>query len=263
MQDLRIALVQTDLIWEDPSGNVANFRKWMEKIPEGTRLVVLPETFSTGFSNRPEVCADEMTGEAVMFMMEMAETKDLIVTGSLLIREEGKFYNRCICAFPDGRLSWYDKKHLFRMSDEYRVFTSGLGKLIINSASWKIQPMVCYDLRFPVWVRNTFVNETFAYDLLVFVANWPESRNNVWKSLLVARAIENQAYVVGVNRTGTDGEGTSYAGNSMVVDPKGKILLDASSDEGVFDITLRLEDLEQFRRSFPVAYDWDRFRIEM
>jgi predicted amidohydrolase len=262
MQELSLALIQTDLFWEQPSRNLLRFRDLMGMITGAADMIVLPETFSTGFTTNPVRCAEEMDGPSVTFMKEMAADKNAVVIGSLLILEENKFYNRCISAFPDGEMIWYDKKHLFRMSDEFRYFTGGRDKKIIGCGEWKIQPMVCYDLRFPVWTRNTFSDGKYGYDLLIFVANWPESRKEVWRSLLVARAIENQAYVVGVNRIGKDGDGTDHAGDSMVIDPKGKIILDAGRDAGVFQIRLDLESLGQFRRSFPVAHDWDNFRIE-
>lgn len=262
MTELNLAFIQTDLYWETPQRNLEMFRYLIDKITSSPGLIILPETFSTGFTTRPEVCAEGMNGPSVAFMKEMSVSKNAIITGSLLILDEGKYYNRCINAFPNGEVTWYDKKHLFRMSDEFKIFTGGKEKRIIRWGNWNIQPMVCYDLRFPVWTRNTFRDGKYAYDLLVFVANWPSSRREVWRSLLTARAIENQAYVVGVNRIGDDGFGTPHSGDSMVIDPKGKILVDASSDPGIYEIRLRLDDLIQFRKSFPVAYDWDTFRID-
>ncbi|MGE5424987.1 MAG: nitrilase-related carbon-nitrogen hydrolase, partial [Syntrophothermus sp.] len=261
MIDLGLAFIQTDFFWEAPLKNIDLFRNWMKKITSSPQIIILPETFSSGFTTHPEVCAEDMSGPSVNFMMETAREKNAIVTGSLMIRDNDKYFNRCISAMPDGSLSWYDKRHLFRMSDEYRIFTGGRKKLIITSGEWNIQPLVCYDLRFPVWTRNTFSEGKYEYDLLIFVANWPASRANAWKSLLVARAIENQAYVVGVNRIGKDGDGTIYSGESLVIDPKGKILLDASSDPGVYETVLNLDELRHFRQSFPVAHDWDTFRI--
>lgn len=261
MPELNVSFIQTSLFWEDAAANLHQFRQWMKNVASGQDLIILPEMFATGFSTHPEHCAEEMNGDSVTFVKEMAHQTKATLIGSLMIRENGKYYNRCMVATPDGSLTWYDKKHLFRMSDEYKVFTAGDEKINVKIKEWKVQPLVCYDLRFPVWTRNTFTNGVFEYDLQLFVANWPASRRDVWKSLLVARAIENQAFVIGVNRLGDDGYGTPHAGDSMVVDPKGKIMMDARSDPGVYQVSLQLEDLVSFRKSFPVAYDWDSFHI--
>lgn len=262
MAELKVAFIQTDIYWEDSEANLKRFRDWTKMIRPGTDLIILPEMFATGFSTNPLKCAIGMDSDAVEFMKETASSKKAFLIGSLLISEKGKYYNRCIVARPSGEIDWYDKKHLFRMSDEYKIFTGGKDKMILKIRDWKIQPMVCYDLRFPVWTRNTFSEGTYGYDLQVFVANWPESRIHAWRTLLTARAIENLSYVIGVNRLGPDGFGTLHPGESLVIDPKGKILLDARSDPGIYEITLQMEDLITFRKSFPVAYDWDLFRMD-
>ncbi len=262
MSELNVSFIQTALFWEDSAANLKQFGEWMKKVSPGKDLILFPEMFATGFSTQPDRCAEEMSGDSVAFLKATAQLAKATIIGSLMIREDGNYYNRCIIADPDGSLSWYDKKHLFRMSDEYKVFSGGSKKINVEIKDWNVQPLVCYDLRFPVWTRNTFTNGHFEYDLQVFVANWPESRRHAWKSLLVARAIENQAYVIGINRIGNDGYGTPHSGESLVVDPKGRILLDAGSEPGVYDISLPLEPLVSFRKSFPVACDWDRFIIE-
>jgi predicted amidohydrolase len=261
--DLKIALVQSDIIWEDNLRNLEIFAGELERIREPADLVLLPEMFSTGFSVNPEKCAETMDGPSVRFLKEHSSEMNCVITGSLLIRDKDQYFNRLVAMFPDGSLFHYDKRHLFRLSEEYKVISRGNKKVIVTVKGWKILPLVCYDLRFPVWSMNTYLNGEYEYDLLVYVANWPESRRHVWKSLLTARAIENQAYAAGVNRIGKDGQGTGHCGESLVSDPKGEILASAGQDaSSTLLITLEKERLDRHRESFQIGPDWDRFTLD-
>jgi predicted amidohydrolase len=218
--------------------------------------------FSTGFTINTKKCAGTMDGPSMHFLRETAGTKDCMVVGSLLIGEETDFYNRLVCMSPDGTFQTYDKRHLFRLSEEYKVMRGGNKKIIVRKGDWHFLPLVCYDLRFPVWSKNSYRNGKHEYDFLVYPSNWPLSRAHIWKSLLIARAIENQAYVIGVNRIGPDGYGTRHAGNSLVVDPQGMIVAEAGDKEEILQATLSMEELSLFRESFKIGLDWDRFTIE-
>ena len=187
-----------------------------------------------------------------------------MIAGSIMFEEGAAFFNRLICMRPDGTFHQYDKRHLFRLSEEYKTMKSGRTKTIVNWKGWNILPLVCYDLRFPVWSRNTWDNGSCAYDVLLYVANWPKSRSYIWKSLLIARAIENQCYVIGVNRIGKDGHGTSHSGDSMVIGPQGEILASVETEEpAVVTTTLSMKKLIDFREKYPFAPDWDHFAIQL
>jgi len=261
-KDLNIVLLQSDIFWEDIAKNLAHFSLLVKKIRDPIDLIILPEMFSTGFTTNIIKCAETMDGPSMHFLREIAGTKNCMIVGSLLIGEETGFYNRLICMSPDGTFQIYNKRHLFRLTEEYKVMHGGDKKIIVQKDGWHFLPLVCYDLRFPVWSKNTFLNEKYEYDVLVYPSNCPLSRANVWKSLLIARAIENQAYVVGVNRIGSDGYGTRHAGNSMVVDPKGNTLVKAGDKEEILQTILSMEELILFRESFKIGLDWDRFIIE-
>jgi omega-amidase len=262
-KDLDIVLLQSDILWEDIPGNLAHFSGLVNEIREPVDLVLLPEMFSTGFTTNTAKCAETMDGPSLQFLRETAGSKRCTVIGSLLIGEQGSFYNRLVCMFPDGTFRTYDKRHLFRLSEEHKVMKSGSEKIIVRTGGWNFLPLVCYDLRFPVWSKNTYRNGKHEYDFLVYPSNWPQTRSYVWRSLLVARAMENQAYVIGVNRTGTDGFGIRYSGNSLVVDPKGIIIAEAGEGEEILPATLSLEELNLYRESYKIALDWDRFTLEM
>jgi len=262
-KDLNIVLLQSDIFWEDAEKNLAHFSGMVNEIRGPVDLVILPEMFSTGFTTNTGKCAETMDGPSMHFLKETARTKDCIVAGSLLICEGTDFYNRLVCMFPDGTLQTYDKRHLFRLTEEYKVMNSGSKKIIVQKGDWHFLPLVCYDLRFPVWSRNSYRNGKHEYDFIVYPSNWPASRAHVWKTLLVARAIENQAYVIGVNRIGTDGYGTRHAGNSLVVDPKGMIIAEAGDKEEILHAVLSMEELNLYRESFKIGLDWDRFTIEI
>ena len=257
-EDLRISMIQSHIIWEDKEENLSYFGELLRRVSGRTDLAVLPETFSTGFSMNVEALADPMDGTTVATIKGWSERYKMAVAGSFIAREEGKYYNRAFFVTPDGEASYYDKRHLFRMAGEDRHFSAGDKPLVVRYKDWNICLQVCYDLRFPVWSRN--VNN--AYDLLIYVANWPEARKKAWKVLLQARAIENMAYVCGVNRVGVDGKGFAFRGDSMIYDARGKKLADAGKrDETTRTCALSKTDLEAFRTKFPAWKDADAFQL--
>jgi omega-amidase len=258
MDDLKITLVQSSLHWENIEKNLAMFSEKISGIAGETDLIVLPEMFSTGFSMQPERFAEPMAGSAVAWMKEQAKQKGCVITGSFMCREEGKYYNRLVWMQPDGTFSTYDKKHLFSMGDENNHYTAGSKKIIEELKGWKVCPLICYDLRFPVWSRNTE-----GYDLLIYVANWPERRAHPWKTLLPARAIENQCYVAGLNRTGKDGNGIEHSGDSAVIDFKGELISKIPADKECTEtVSLDRRALEEFRKIFPAWKDADHFELK-
>jgi len=263
MQDLSITFVQIDNHWHDIEANLKLFGEKLSQIAENTDVILLPEMFSTGFTMEVKKNAETMDGSAVTWMKEQAAKKNALIIGSVIIEENGKYFNRLIWAQPDGLVDYYDKRHLFRMADEEKYFSMGTKKLIREWRGWKIMPQVCYDLRFPVWLRNTFNKESGegAYDLILFVANWPDARISAWDALLKARAIENLSYCVGVNRVGTDGAGNGYNGHSGAYSPKGEQLFFAENEERLQTITLDKQQLMEFRKKFPAYSDADDFKI--
>jgi predicted amidohydrolase len=257
MDALKITLLQTSLVWEDPQKNREHFGKLLKKIRKGaTDIIVLPEMFTTGFTMNARNLAEKMNGSTVTWMKEQAMEKDAVVCGSLIITEKGKYFNRLVWVQPDGKTFHYDKRHLFRMASEHKTYSQGNKKLVVKFRGWNICPLVCYDLRFPVWSRND--GKT---DLMIFVANWPEKRSYAWKQLLIARAIENQAYVAGLNRVGNDGKDIPYSGDSVVLDPLGLPISSGGNRQKIFTITIRKTSLLAFRKAFPVDLDRDNFRI--
>ncbi|HYF32455.1 MAG TPA: amidohydrolase [Chitinophagaceae bacterium] len=258
MSQLTVTLIQTHLHWENAAANLAMLEEKIRAIEDKTTLVILPEMFSTGFSMRPEALAETMDGAAVQWMQKMAAEKKIILTGSLIIQEEGAYYNRLIWMLPNGQYGYYDKRHRFAYAGEDRQFAAGSKRLIASVNGWKVNLLICYDLRFPVWARQHTPHE---YDVLVYLANWPNRRSHAWKTLLQARAIENQCYVIGVNRVGSDGNGIQYSGDSMIIDPLGEILYQKSNEEDVCTFTLSKEQLEEVRSKFPFWKDADEFRI--
>ena len=246
------------------------FEEKIDNIKEKTEIVVLPEMFSTGFVMEPEALAETMDGETIAWMKRVAAKKKIILTGSVIIKETDPvtggpacYYNRLIWMLPNGDYGHYDKRHRFAFAGEDQHYTAGTKRLIASVKGWKINLLVCYDLRFPVWSRQSTedVEEGLEYDLLIYVANWPERRNHAWKTLLQARAIENQSYVTGLNRVGIDGAGLYHSGDSMVIDPLGEILYHKKDDEDVFTITLEKSHLEMVREKFPFWRDADDFMI--
>lgn len=283
MSSLSVSLIQTNLYWEDKGSNL---KMLGEKISDlgPAEVVVLPEMFSTGFSMRPELLAETMDGETVSWMKRMAASKRVIITGSVIIEEDGNYYNRLIWMLPTGQYGYYDKRHLFGYAGEHEHYSAGAKRLIASVKGWKVNLQVCYDLRFPVWARQKnsptlsmedeedkefggapqYVGqspETPEYDILIYVANWPERRAHAWKTLLQARAIENQCYVVGVNRVGTDGNDIYHSGDSMIVDPLGEVLYTQSREEFVYTTTLDKKRLDETRAKLPFLKDGDSFLI--
>lgn len=267
MSTLTITTVQTQLHWEDKDANLRSLEAKIASVAGKTELLILPEMFSTGFSMQPEKLAEKMDGRTVQWMKNMAANSKMIVTGSIIIEDEGNYFNRLIWMLPNGESGYYDKRHRFAFGGEHEKYTAGSRRLIASVKGWKINLQVCYDLRFPVWSRQSAQHtsensERLEYDLLVYVANWPERRNLAWKTLVQARAIENQCYVAAVNRVGNDGNGIYHSGDSMIIDPLGEILYHRPHAEEVFTCTLRKERLDEVRTKFPFWKDADVFFIE-
>lgn len=256
---LNITLVQSPLVWENMDANLQHFDQVLNTLQKSTDLVVLPEMFNTGFTMNAIQVAEKMGGKTHLWMQRKAHELQAVVTGSIVIEEGEKYFNRLIWMMPDGSFHTYDKRHLFRMAKEHKTYTAGNKQLIINYKGWNICPLVCYDLRFPVWSRNVG-NE---YDLLIYVANWPKVRNYIWSGLLQARAMENLSYVAGVNRVGSDDKGFDYSGDSTLIDFAGKPIWALSEQQGVYTHQLSKTDLEQFRNRFPAWMDSDKFKISL
>jgi omega-amidase len=280
MSPLTITTIQTNLSWENKAANLYALERKINDLEEKTEIIVLPEMFSTGFSMDLSL-AETMEGETVQWMKDVAAKNKIILTGSLIIKENDLYFNRLVWMLPNGHSGYYDKRHLFAYAEEDKHYTAGNKRLIASVKGWKINLQICYDLRFPVWARNRVLQtsehleESFLasrgtetspgdspeYDLLIYVANWPERRNHAWKTLLCARAIENQCYVVGVNRVGRDGNNINYSGNSLVIDPLGEVLYHMADEEDVFTVTIQKEHLEEVRTKFPFWKDGDNFTL--
>jgi omega-amidase len=282
--DLKVTIIQSELHWESGTENLVMFSEKINTIPEKTDLIVLPEMFNTGFSMQSDALSETMQGETVAWMIAQAKKVGAAIVGSLIIAADDTFYNRLVWVEPSGKLQTYDKRHLFRMADEQGHFAGGTERLIINYKGWRICPLICYDLRFPVWSRNkklsvdknyvipvqgkenrkllTEKDSGTAYDLLIYIANWPEVRKTPWSKLLEARAIENQCYVVGVNRVGIDGKGFSYSGNSVAINPKGEVVSTVPESTNCTEtVVISLTELNSFRTVFPVNMDADEFAL--
>lgn len=266
---MNVSLLQPDLYWHDPVANRAMLEERIFSLSEPTDLIVLPEMFTTGFTMDAAAVAEPMNLTTVRWLKQMAAQTGAVVTGSYVVQEKQSdgsagrnYFNRLIWMQPDGQFDTYDKRHLFRMAGEDTVYTAGTHRIVKEWKGWRICPLICYDLRFPVWSRNTQADSSpFDYDLLLYVANWPAARRNAWNVLLQARAIENLSYVIGVNRVGKDGNGHSYSGDSSVIDYKGEVLFRHSESEIVHQQTLSLDELRAFRTKFPANLDADSFTI--
>ncbi len=267
MQPLRLALVQAALAWHDPAANRAQLGSLIAARAGSVDVVVLPEMFSTGFTMQPEQAHETMDGESVAWMRAQAAATGAVVCGSLAMRQDGgdaggsAFVNRFLWVRPDGSIEQYDKRHLFRMSGEHAHYGAGGARLVVEHCGWRICPLVCYDLRFPVFSRNAFAGGTADYDLLLYVANWPAPRQVAWETLLAARAIENLSYAVGVNRVGTDGNGFAFDGGSAAFGPAGEQLLLARGQVGVYVVELDGAALQAHRERFPAWRDADAFTL--
>ncbi|MBL4736176.1 MAG: amidohydrolase [Flavobacteriales bacterium] len=259
MQDLKVAAIQSSLFWESVDENLGAFSERIENIDSDPDLILLPEMFSTAFSMNSASLAESMGGKSMSWMAGKAAQTKAVVCGSLIIEEDGQYYNRLIWMRPDGTHVHYDKRHLFRMMDEDQSFSPGSQRIVVGLNGWKICPLVCYDLRFPVWSRNSD-----DYDCLLYVANWPEPRREAWRILLRARAHENQSYVIGLNRVGEDFNGIAFAGDSVILDAKGGVISEADqSTETIVMGTLSYSELEEFRAKFPMQLDADRFSLNL
>jgi len=264
MQNLNVSIVQSDINWNDIEKNINHFSSLMKEINNEVDLIVLPEMFTTGFNMTPENIFETMNSPTIEWMREMASQKEAVVTGSLLMKDKGKFFNRLFWVYPDGHYETYDKRHLFSFVNEHKVFSQGNIRKVVSYKGIKFLLIICYDLRFPVWCKNRYKDGSYEYDAIVCVANWPQVRGHVWRLLLKARAVENQAYVIGVNRVGNDINGIHHSGDSMVICPKGEILAAAKpSQTETKQSILDMEELNRFRNRFFAAADWDDFTINV
>jgi predicted amidohydrolase len=256
---LRLALLQQSLVWQSPEANRRAFGELIARLAGSTDLIVLPEMFTTGFTMEPAEWAEAADGPTVLWLREQADASNAAITGSVAVRENDRYVNRLYWVTPGGTTAQYDKRHLFRMGDEHSHYAGGIRTLLVEWRGFRIAPLVCYDLRFPVWSRR---RPSFNYDLMVYVANWPAARRYPWQQLLRARAIENQAFVAGCNRVGSDGQGVAHAGDSVALDFLGKPLAELADVPGIITATLDLSALRDFREQFPAHLDADRFTLE-
>jgi omega-amidase len=262
--DLRVSLVQADTRWHDPAANRTLYGDLVRSVAGRSDLVVLPETFTSGFTNQTVGNAESIDGETIAWMRALASEVGAVVTGSVVVRDGDRYFNRLVWMRPDGSHASYDKRHLFRFAGETERYTAGSQRLVVDLAGWRICPMVCYDLRFPVFARNRFdatVAGGFDYDLLLYVANWPSPRHYAWQTLLRARAIENLSFGIGVNRTGTDGNNLTYLGGSVVLDPLGQSLVECGPQVQVVTTTLSADALRAHRQRFQFHLDADDFTL--
>ncbi len=263
MSNIKVTLIQSPIHWENPAANREMFEKKINQITEPTEIVVLPEMFNTGFTMEPSTCAEPHQGESFQWMKRIAQEKNVVLTGSLATEENGKYYNRLIWMQPDGKYYQYNKKHLFTFAGEDKNYTPGEEKMIVEYKGWKFLLLICYDMRFPVWCKNNYSQEKgFDYDCIINVANWPAPRSHAWRILLMARAIENVAYVIGVNRIGKDDRGIDHSGDSALISPTGDNFSNIMpSEQKVETIPMPKCQLDDFRKKFRVANDWDQFKL--
>ena len=263
MSDIKVALIQSSLYWEDPKANKDMFEKMIYDINEPVDIVVLPEVFTTGYTMDPTNCAESYKGETFQWMKQLAGEKNFVIVGTMPTLDNGKFYNRLIWMQPDGNFHKYDKRHLFTFAGETKNYTPGKERVIVEYKGWRFMLNICYDLRFPVWSKNNYSpDKGFDFDCIINVANWPAVRSKPWSILLIARAIENQAYMIGVNRLGKDGKGVDHSGDSAVICPKGENLSSLKPyEEKTEIITMGRKQLDDFREKFRVAEDWDKFKL--
>ena len=254
---MKVALIQSPLVWENPTANRNHFEEKINAIAEKVDLIVLPEMFTTGFTLNPAAVFETMEGETIQWLQLVAKVKNSAITGSLIIKEKNNYYNRLVFVFPSGEIQFYDKRHLFTLAGEDKVYTSGNQKWIVDYLGWKICPLICYDLRFPVFARNIE-----NYDVLIYVANWPKPRINAWDILLKARSVENMCYTIGLNRTGLDNNNLEYVGHSQTVDFLGNYILEPQEIVGVFIVELNKEKLLETRNKLGFLNDRDSFELK-
>lgn len=263
---LTVATIQADLVWEDKAANLDRFQEKIEALSSEVELVILPEMFTTGFSMSPQTLAETADGETIAWMKQLSQDRNIVIVGSMIAKENDAYFNRLICMLPTGSYGIYDKRHLFSFAGEENHYSAGNKRLIASIKGWKLNLQICYDLRFPVWARQQVkVSEKEEivpeYDMLVYVANWPERRVHAWRTLLCARAMENQCYVIGVNRVGNDGNGIYHNGSTMIIGPLGEVLYHAVDKEDICEMTLSKEELKDIRNKFSFLKDGDDFNI--
>lgn len=260
---MNISLVQYDIAWGDKRKNIEIATHLIRQIKDLTDIIVLPEMFNTGFAVQNKNLAENADGESLQWMQSVARSTMAAVVGTVFVIDNGLFYNRLFWVLPDGNYYFYNKRHLFRFGNENELFSNGNSKLIVNYKGWNFLPLICYDLRFPVWSKNSYDQSKFEYDVLLYSANWPARRQYAWKSLLIARAIENLSYVVAVNRTGTDANGVPHSGDSVILDYKGKPLTDFINEmDCCCTYAIDYDELVRYREGFNVGLDWDRVQID-
>jgi predicted amidohydrolase len=258
MEHLTVTLIQANLEWENKAANLRHLNTLIEPLRTSTDLIVLPEMFTTGFSMNPQELAEPVNGPTLQWMQACASKRNCVVTGSFIAQENGRYYNRLLWVQADGSYSFYDKRHLFALGSEHQHYSAGTQRPLMEVKGWKVLPLICYDLRFPAWSRNTDM-----YDLLLYVANWPQVRRNAWNTLLAARAIENQSYTIGVNRVGADGNGVPHSGDSSVYDYAGEQVIHIAHAEGAYTVDLDASGQRHFREKLPFLKDRDKLEIEV
>jgi predicted amidohydrolase len=262
MQDLTLVLIQADLAWGDKQANLQRFTKKLQQIPKQTDIIVLPEMFTTGFIVEPGLYAETTDGPTIQWLKEQSSLYQAVITGSIIIAEEGRYVNRMIWMQPDGQWDFYDKRHLFTFGGEHLHFSRGNNAPVFRYQGWKFRPLICYDLRFPVWCKNQIQGGQYDYDVLIGIASWPDVRRKAWTVFLEARAIENIAYVAGVNRVGKDGKGLTFSGDTAVFDPLGNSVVTTEPyKEAMVTVTLSYRELTYAREHFAFGQDWDRFQV--
>lgn len=255
---MKVSLIQAPLVWENPKSNRDYFEQKIHSIAQDADLIVLPEMFTSGFTMNPIAVAETMQGETITWLQALAKARNSAITGSLVIAANGNFYNRMVFVFPSGDIQHYDKRHLFTLAGEDKVYTAGKQKVVIDYLGWRICPLICYDLRFPAFSRNSD-----DYDLLIYVASWPKIRTNAWDALLKARAIENMSYAIGVNRIGSDANGYEYIGHTQIVDFLGNSIIEPQESEGCFSANLDRETMLETRHKLGFLNDQDVFKIQV
>ena len=259
MENIKITVFQGYLFWENIDKNLQNITLRLSNIREKTDLIILPEMFNTGFTMNAPALAEKMNGKTMKWMQKTAKLYESVVTGSLIINEDDKYYNRLIWMQADGQYQYYDKRHLFALGKEHETYTAGKKKLFAHLKGWKVCPVICYDLRFPVWLRN---EPHELYDLLIVVANWPERRALHWRTLIPARAVENQSYVIGVNRVGHDGNEVYHSGDSTCISPNGDVVYYKRDEEDLYTFTIMADEVKKTRKALPFLNDADKFEIK-